>query len=144
MDLLKLVALDAEDLLVVSAHVQDAVSKVSELEYLPGEKRFVVAMNRFVWENAGGIFRRHKERRRAVLHFDRVLSVKTSGIDRNRREDVLSLLALRFRPAEAPAGAIELIFAGGAAASLEVECVEARLTDLGAAWEARSLPRHPI
>ena len=40
-DLLRLIALDAEDLAVLSAHVQDAVLKVGDINWLPREKRFV-------------------------------------------------------------------------------------------------------
>ena len=52
MDLLKFVALDAEDLEVVSAHLQDAVVKTSEVLWRPHEQRVVVALNRFDWEGA--------------------------------------------------------------------------------------------
>jgi len=66
---LKLLALDEEDLAVLSAYVQDAVLKVSDLVYLPKEQRFAVGMNRFIWEKADG--RRHTyERRRTALTFD--------------------------------------------------------------------------
>ncbi len=143
MDALKLVALDAEDLNIVSAHVQDAVTKVGELEFLPRVRRFVVPMNRFVWEKKSVFFRQNNERRRAVLHFDRVLGAKTSGISRGRPDDVLSLLAISFVPIREPAGIVELIFAGDGAIMLEVECIEARLADLGGAWEA-SRPAHGI
>jgi hypothetical protein len=34
---LKLIALDAEDLSVISAHLQDAVLKVGDIAYLPSE-----------------------------------------------------------------------------------------------------------
>jgi hypothetical protein len=58
---------------------------------------------------------------------------------------VLSLLAIRFVPgAEAPAGTLELIFSGDAAIRLDVDYIEARLADLGAAWEAAARPRHII
>jgi hypothetical protein len=77
-----------------------------------------------------------------VLYFDRVLSAKATGIDRNKPADVLSLLAVRFAEAEAPAGTVELDFSGGATIRLDVECIEARLADLGGAWEASSLPSH--
>ena len=141
--MLKLVALDEEDLKVISAHLQDAVLKVGDLTYMPREKRFAMSMNRFVWEKAGaGIRRRGYERRRAVLHFDRVLDVKAFDIDRRRKDDVLDLLAIRFAPAEAPTGTVELVFAGGGAIRLGVECIEAQLADLGAAWETRSKPIH--
>jgi hypothetical protein len=142
MDQLKLVALDEQDLKIVSAHVQDAVMKVGDLNFLTGEKRFVMAVNRFAWETRTGFFRPRYERRKCVLDFNRVLGVRTHGIDRNKPEDVLSLLTIRFHEREAPAGAVELVFAGEAAVALQVECIEARLADLGAAWEASSRPIH--
>ena len=50
MDLLKLLALDEEDLKIVSAHVQDAVMKVGDLNYIAASKQFVLPMHRFAWE----------------------------------------------------------------------------------------------
>lgn len=141
--MLKLVAMDEEDLKIISAHLQDAVLKVGDMIYRAREKQFALSMNRFVWESAPrGIFRRRYERRRAALHFDRVLGVKSGGFDRYRPDEVLELLAIRFAPAREPAGTIELVFAGGGAVRLEVECIEAQLTDLGAAWETRAKPVH--
>ncbi|TKT74187.1 DUF2948 family protein [Aquamicrobium sp. LC103] len=142
MSQLKLVALDRQDLEIISAHVQDAVMKVRDLTYLAGEKRFVLAMNRFVWENRKQFLRRNDERRRAVLHFDRVLGVKASGVAKEKPDEVLSLLAIRFEPAEAPAGNVDLLFSGGAILRLEVECIEASLADIGGSWEAIGRPRH--
>jgi len=143
MSQLKLIALDTQDLEIVSAHVQDAVIKVADLTYIAGDKRFVLAMNRFVWENRSGFFTRRHERRRAVLHFDGVRAVKSTGLARDGSEDMLSLLAVRFEPgSEAPSGRIELTFSGGAAVRLDVDYVEARLSDLGAAWETGSRPVH--
>lgn len=144
MQMLKLVALDEQDLAIVSAHVQDAVMKVADIAWLPAEKRLLLTMNRFVWEKKTGLLSRDHERRRAVLHFDRVTSVKSSGIARDRGDDVLSLLAIRFAASDDPAGAIELDFAGGATMLIDVECIEARLTDLGAAWQAAAKPRHKL
>jgi hypothetical protein len=139
---LKLIALDDQDLSIVSAHVQDAVMKVSDLEYLPAAKRFVLTMNRFVWEAKSGLFRQHNERRQSVLHFDRVLGVKTSGIQRDKPAEVLSLLAVSFIAISKPAGIVELVFSGGGTIMLDVECVEARLADVGGSWEASSRPVH--
>ncbi|MFH1797586.1 MAG: DUF2948 family protein [Pseudomonadota bacterium] len=142
MEQLKLLALDADDLEIVSAHVQDAVMQIGAFDWRPKEKRFLIEMNRFVWEKAGGVFRRHNERRRSVLHFDRVLAVRSAGIDRAKPQDVLSLLTIGFAEDDAPAGTIELLFAGGGSLALDVECIETRLTDLGAAWAASSRPAH--
>lgn len=142
MDLLKLLALDEEDLAIVSAHVQDAVLKVGQLDYNRAARRFVVPMYRFAWEREASLARPQPERRNGVLHFDRVLSARLSGIARDKPEDVLSLLAVTFTPTDPPAGRIELVFAGGGIIRLEVECIEARLTDLGGAWSATSRPAH--
>jgi hypothetical protein len=141
---LKIAALDQEDLSIVSAHVQDAVAKVGDLMWQPAQKRFVMAMNRFAWERKPRFFWQRHERRRSVLHFDRVLSARRTGMGTLRDDQVLSLLALRFIEGEAPGGEIELTFSGGAAVRLQVECIEARLTDLGGAWSATSRPRHAV
>ena len=143
-DPLRLVALDAEDLAVLAAHVQDAVVKLSDIVWRPREKRVVLALNRFVWEAASAGRRRSRtwQRRRAALRFERVEAMRSSGIDRQRPDDVLSLLTIRFELREPPGGCVELVFAGGAAMRLDVECLEAELTDLGAAWSTPSKPQH--
>lgn len=138
---LKLMALDGEDLAVLSSYVQDAVIKVGEIRWLPHEKRLVLALNRFVWEAAAagsGPF----ERRRAALHFDRVVNVKAKGVVLSNPNAVLELLAVLFEPGEEPSGTIEFAFAGGGTVRATVECVEAQLTDLGAAWATEKKPEH--
>ena len=138
---LKLVALDAEDLKVISSCCQDALMRVGDLEYLRSDARFVLAMNRFVWEAEGDKGAGH-ERTRSVLHFERVRNVKVSGINRAEKDIILSLLAVMFEPAEEPGGIVELVFAGDGAIRLEVECVEAQLADMPARWSAKSVPTH--
>lgn len=140
---LKLLALDNEDLGVISAHLQDSVFKVADIAWSPREGQFSIAANRFVWEDAA---RKRKgfERRRAALVFKRVLAVRSVGVDRNKREEVLSLLAIRFEQrGEGPDGLVELALAGGATIELDVECIEVQLADIGGAWETASKPRHP-
>ena len=144
---LKLMAFDAEDLVVISACVQDAVLKSAEISYDPGTATLVIPVNRFVWEAKAARRRFFKkyERRRSVLTFKRVSSVKSININRDGEENVLSLLAVKFNPAadpDDPSGSIKLIFAGGAAMDLEVECLDVQLVDLSAAWSARAKPRH--
>ena len=39
---------------------------------------------------------------------------------------------------------LELSFAGGGTVRLGVECLEARLSDLGAAWAATAKPAHAL
>ncbi len=140
---LKLIALDSEDLAVVSAHVQDSVFKIADIAWSPRDGQFSIAANRFVWEEAKKK-RKGFERRRAALVFKRVLAVRSTGVDRRKSDEVLSLLAVRFEPkGEGPDGTIELTLSGAAEIALDVECIEAQLADVGGAWETASRPRHP-
>ena len=73
MDLLKLVALDRDDLAVVSTHLQDAVVAVGDVLWRPGENRLVIGVSRFDWE--GALDNTPKfQRRSTALRFERVNS----------------------------------------------------------------------
>jgi hypothetical protein len=141
---LKLIALDEEDLEVVSSHLQDAVLRVDEMAYVPSRKRFAAVLNRFNWEKSGaGDKAGDNERRRTALRFDRVLSAQLKSVKPSQSDRVLSLLAVGFEPEGPPSGYVTLTFSGGASIRLKVECIEAELTDLGPSWRARSRPQHP-
>lgn len=141
---LKLLALDTEDLEVISTHVQDAVIRVADMGYARADRRFAVLMNRFDWAGKPDHRRDRGKRKRAAMHFDAVQSVSTSGFDPNARDGVLELLAVTFNPTDGPAGIVELSFAGGGTVRLSVECLEARLSDLGATWAASAKPTHAL
>ena len=127
---LKLIALDADDLAVISAHVQDARVQTPDIIWRQGEKRLVVGMSRLDWEQtlAG-----EAEPRRlvAALRFERVLSCKSRNIDLGAPEAALELLGIEFHPGDAPGGSAVLLFNHGGALRLDVECLECQLTDLG-------------
>lgn len=135
---LKLIALDADDLSVISAHLQDAVLKRGDIAWLPGEKRFALALRRFDWEGAA---QGQKRRRLSALHFDRVTAARSTKIVAG--DAVLSLLAVTFTGSDDPAGQVTLHFSDGAAIRLDVECIEAQMKDLGPIWEAVATPAHP-
>ncbi len=141
MELLKLVALDKDDLEVVSAHLQDAVVKVGEILWRPGEKRLVLGLDRFDWEAANGESPTW-QRRRAALRFDRVLSCQCKNVLSQDKDKLLDLLAVDFSENDPPAGTVTLLFAGGAVLRLQVECLEAEVVDLGPVWAAPSCPDH--
>ncbi|WP_062016276.1 DUF2948 family protein [Aureimonas sp. AU4] len=146
MDLLRLMALDDEDLAILSAHAQDGVARLGDLVYLPAEKQFAVGFNRFRWERATARRRWFGrpvafERRRSALHFDRVLAVRRQNLPADP-DAVLALLAIRWHPGAAPSGTVELVFAGQGAIRLDVECIEAQLADLGPAWDTLARPDH--
>ena len=127
---LKLIALDADDLAVISAHVQDARVHAADIVWRQDEKRLVVGMSRLDWEQtlAGESAPR---RLIAALRFDRVLSCKSRNIDLETPPKALELVGIEFHPGEAPGGSALLLFAHGGALRLDVECLECQLTDLG-------------
>lgn len=139
MELLKLAALDAEDLTVISAHLQDAILRPEDLTYLMGEKRFALVLRRFDW-SAGP--KAAPRRRLTGLHFERVLGVRTRGLNQGPDAMPLSLLAITFAPGDAPSGQVEILFSGNGTIRLDVECIEARMRDLGPVWEAGARPGH--
>src|SRR5689334_20223201 len=87
MDAIKFVVLDEEDLEVASTHLQDAVVKVSDVLWRPGEKRVVVALNRFDWESADDPNHEFPPGR-AGLRFERVLSWKCRQVDPARKDAI--------------------------------------------------------
>ncbi len=127
---LRLVALDPDDLSVISAHVQDARVQASDIVWRQDEKRLVVGMSRLDWEQtlSGGTTPR---RLIAALRFDRVLACKSRNIDLAAPAAVLELVGIEFHPTEAPGGSALLLFNHGGALRLDVECLECELTDLG-------------
>ncbi len=144
MDQLKLLALDEEDLAIISAHVQDAIVRVGDMKYVKSDEIFALLLNRFVWDKAlSSKQKRQKgERRRTAMHFNQVKNAKVNGIDLQAKDGMLDLLAIIFEETNAPSGNIRLNFAGGGEVLLEVEAIEACLMDLGAAWAAKAVPSH--
>ena len=143
MEPLKLIALDEEDLAVLSSLLQDAVLRVADMTYLPKQRRFAAALNRFEWEKTGKDPGKNYLRRRTALRFDRVFGAKLKNVKLGAGERVLSLLAVGFTPKVPPSGTLTLTFSGDASVQLEVECIEAELRDLGPEWCTRFKPQHP-
>jgi len=141
MDLLKLVALDNDDIEVVSAHVQDSCVRIGDILWRPAEKRLIVVINRFDWESAQSPQPPYR-RRRAALRFERVNAFKARNVACADKDAVLNLLAVEFNPTDTPAGQVILTFSGGAALRLDVECLEAELADLGPVWATACCPAH--
>ena len=127
---LKLIALDTDDLAVISAHVQDARVQTSDIIWRQSERRLVIGLSRPDWDQtlAG-----HDAPGRLVsaLRFDRVLACKSRQIDHSQPDQVLELIGIDFYPGEAPGGAALLMFKQGGAVRLDLECLECSLTDLG-------------
>lgn len=125
----KLIAFDRDDLAVVSAHVQEASVTAADILWRQDDKRLVVGMRRLDWERvlAGEAA---PGRLASALRFDRVLSCQSRNIELDAPQAALELLGIEFHPTNPPGGMVILMFAGGAALRLEVECLECELADL--------------
>lgn len=137
--MLRLTALDTEDLAIISAQMQDAVLLAGDMRYDRKRRQFVLLANRFAWDDP-----ETPQRRRTGLHFDRVLAVKTLNMGQLETDEVLSLLSVTFAELDAPSGEVLLAFADGATIRLSVECLEVQMADLGPAWAAVAVPSHPL
>jgi hypothetical protein len=137
----KLRAEDAEDLLVISACLQDALVPVRDLAYIPEEGTFLFVANRFRWENGvrpapgeAGL-----ERTLCGIAFSEVTAVSYSGFRRSENGRILSLLAIRAENSK-----VHLEFSGGAAIRLEVACILCHAKDIGEPWPTSWQPRHDL
>jgi hypothetical protein len=81
---LKLTALDADDLAVISAQMQDAVIRAGDIKYLRRANKLVIIANRFAWDEAGAGLQRSHHRRRTGLQFARVLKARAHHIHQLR------------------------------------------------------------
>jgi Protein of unknown function (DUF2948) len=144
MHMLKLTALDAEDLAVISAHMQDAIARIGDMTFLRRQGTFALVANRFVWT---GDERRKAagQRRLAGLRINRVRRARTSHLRQGARDAVVSLLAITFEPeAETTGGTIVLTLSGGGAIRLEVEVIEVQMSDMGEEWQTGRVPQHDL
>jgi hypothetical protein len=141
MELVKFVALDRDDLEIVSAHLQDALVRVADVVWRPNERRLVVGLSRFDWLAAEGA-NPELRRCRAALRFERVQGCKCRNVDPAGKNAVLNLLAVEFSEDDPPGGTVTLTFSGGGVLRLEVECLEAELADLGPTWATDTRPVH--
>ena len=91
MEKLKLSALDADDLSVISAAIQDSLVAVRDCVYFAGEKRFVLLLNRFCWEDDPGDETRHW-RTHSALVFNAVNADHHHRIPLKEPDRVLELL----------------------------------------------------
>ena len=135
-NILKLMAQNDEQLTILSSLAQDSIIKSNEMGYDKKNKRFALLMNRY----------RHEEenpsRIRTAIHFDYVESIKSVGIDKESKDEILVLLAIRFEIKSKPSGSIFLEFSNNKSISFDVESIEAFLTDMGEPWKISNRPDH--
>jgi hypothetical protein len=147
---LRLRAEDAEDLAVISACLQDALVAVGDLAYDPGARVFLLAANRFRWEDCqpgigdGGPFARTL----CAVTFDNVAAAAYRGFQRGEKDRILCLLAMRLAAdasvSAAPGLTLALDFAGDAEIRLTVSALRVRARDFGDPWPTTRQPGHEL
>ena len=131
---LRLLAEDAIDLQIMSAALQDAILRPTDVNWDMSARTVTIALSRFCWECGG-------TRVMAAMQFGDVMAVKSRRLPR-APETALELLAIDFEPGEAPGGRVILMFAGGGDLRIDVECLDAVVADLSERWPARVSPVH--
>ncbi len=84
---LKLSAASNEDLRVISAHLQDSITQISNIAHLKKNKIFLIQFNRFMWEDVEkGVFRKNR-RIQSIFKFENVLSVYSKNLNQKKKID---------------------------------------------------------
>ncbi len=145
---IKLSAMDRDDLGVISACLQDALTRTAEMTYLPREKRFVCTLNRFMWEaeDETRVDGKLHHRIRSGVHFNGVSAARLKDIRQEAGDDLLELLAIECEGDGDGASdvVITLVLAGGGLIRLEADCIDCALTDMGSPWTTTNRPSHQL
>jgi len=152
---IRLKATDAEDLTVIAACLQDAIVPLAEMRFFQAEKRFVMLVNRFRWEQGrdADLAQRdasfsdasagegHGEQRiHSGLCIDRVTAVRSRGIDREQPGKFLTVMTMGL---DGPR-TLNLLFSGGGVMQFEIEGLSLFLQDFGEAWPTQWRPDHAL
>ena len=137
-DKLKLSALDADDLGVISAAVQDSLVAVRDCAFFAGEKRFVLLLNRFRWE-ADATIETAYWRTHSALVFNEVNAVHHHKFPLEPPDRVLEVLAVVAENDHS----VVVRFAADRAIRLEIGRLACHLGDVGEPWPTPWKPAHP-
>lgn len=140
---LKLKALDAEDLQVISAALQDSLVAIRDIAWVSEEKRFLLVANRFRWEtpqDSNGAW----SRCHSVLGFAEVGAVRHADMPLAEPDRILGLLAIESEEAEGGGVIVRLRFADGRMIRLEAPRLLCHIEDVGEPWPTRFRPGHPL
>ena len=139
---LKLNATTADDLKVISAHLQDAITQPANIVHLKKNRILLIQLNRFMWEDVEkGVFRKNK-RIRTILKFENVLNVVSKNINQQKKDKFLDFLAIETKITPDKNYEMKIIFAGDSIIRIISEVIEVTLDDQGEAWDTKNKPKH--
>lgn len=142
---LQLLAKDFEDLQIMSAHLQDALTPLTTMIFDPPTSTFSLLANRFCWEHEPFD---HEDsplyhRVHSGVCFRHVEKVLYRGIDLKGPVRTLNLLSVKGAPTSVENGLnLDLVFSGDGHIRLQVKELHCHLGDLHHAWPTRVKPKH--
>jgi hypothetical protein len=114
---------------------------VKDLVWLPKSRRFAACSTASNGKrNAQGAGDNLRVRAGSAFRRRAVGQIAPAEARRSRCGGVAARHPLYAEGGDDPAGTIELVFAGGGAIKLEVECIDAGLTDVSGEWAALAGP----
>ena len=141
-------AQDKDDITIISAYLQDAVTIIADFSYQTNERLFVMMINRYLWEDhkssKDGEGNKSCRRIRTGCHFQNIISVTSQNIMQNDKKHVLELLTIETSVLDNKNTAIDLIFAGDEVIRLEAELIDAQMQDIGEPYPAKCHPKHDV
>lgn len=141
---LRLKALDSDDALIISATLQDSLTKTKDIHFDRQSRTLTIELNRFKWERAQSR-KKIDERVRAILLISDVTSLKAKGISISEAEaihQILSLQVARSKGENDPSAEVIIHFAGGGGLKLGLECIDIKLMDSDVQWATSNRPDH--
>ena len=124
---------------------------MGDIVYLHERRRFVMMLNRYVWENrcpdTGKVLSENSmpcSRIRTGLHFDDVLKIGSQNIATSLKEHPLELLSIETHQMEDKTFHVDFVFSGEGVIRLDCEMISAHMQDIGDVWPAKCHPKHKI
>jgi len=142
---LKLKAVDADDLTVISACMQDALMPRADMDFLKDDQRFVMVGARYRWESdVAGMGdapekSRSGERILTSLMIESVQQAQCRDLPANKQTPMV-LLAIT----QDGDDSVVLTFAHGAEIRLTVASLSVKLADLCRPWTTKRCPEHRV
>ena len=133
---LKLRATETSDIDVIASAVQDSIFQIGQTRYDVDGRSFTLRLSRFRHES------QKPERIECGLRFDGVMSVKSQGVETDKKDAFAVILGLKFLAEDGLSGHFNLNLAGGGVIRLDVEAIDLTLADRGKARPTKHIPAH--
>jgi len=132
--MLKLKALEEDDVKIISSLVQDSILPIGDFTFLKPAKQAMFAINRYCHEDKAT-----KNRCNSLLTVNNVTNMQIKNIDLTDRKQNLCFLdiSVNFDTDE-----IIFLFSDNKMIKMDVSKIEITLTDVSEKWSVYDTPRH--